>query len=51
MIAGQSPKMQWRPNADGVKRTIEEAMAIAGQYVAIPDDAIFIERYRKEAKQ
>jgi hypothetical protein len=43
MIAGQSPKMQWQPNADGVKRTIDEALAIAAQYVAIPDDVEFFE--------
>jgi hypothetical protein len=28
-IRGQAPRVEWQPNADGVKRTIEEAVEIA----------------------
>jgi hypothetical protein len=41
-IAGQFPKIQWRPNAGGQVRTIEEAVEIARRNgVQIPDDVAF----------
>jgi hypothetical protein len=44
MIAGQSPRVQWRPNSDGVKRTVQEAMEIARVHgVSIPEDVDFFE--------
>lgn len=42
MIAGQSPRMHWRPNAGGYTRTIEEAIELAKKSgVEIPDDVAF----------
>jgi hypothetical protein len=42
MIAGQSPRIDWKPNPAGQIRTIEEAIAIAKRYgVVIPDDVSF----------
>jgi hypothetical protein len=39
MMAGQSPRMQWRANADGKTRTIDEAKEIARRHgVVIPED-------------
>lgn len=44
MIAGQSPRLQWKPNPGGAKRSIEEAVEIASRYgVRIPDDVEFVE--------
>lgn len=44
MIAGQSPRIKWRPNPGGLTRTIDEAKAIATQYgVRIPEDVEFFE--------
>jgi hypothetical protein len=41
-IAGQSPKIAWRPNPGGQVRTIEEAVAIARKHgVVIPEDVSF----------
>ena len=38
MIAGRAPRFQWRPNADGAIRTIDEACEIARRWgVTIPD--------------
>jgi len=42
MVAGQSPKRQWRDNPDGQIRTIEEAVEIAKRNgVVIPEDIAF----------
>src|SRR5437667_3284782 len=42
MIAGQRPRMDWRPNQDGQARTIDQAVAIAkANGVRIPDDVAF----------
>lgn len=42
MIAGQSPKLQWKSNPAGQIRTIEEAIAVAkSNGVKIPDDVSF----------
>ncbi|HQU43658.1 MAG TPA: hypothetical protein PK867_12655 [Pirellulales bacterium] len=42
MIAGQSPNLQWRDNAPGQSRTIDEAIAIArSNGVNIPEDVSF----------
>src|SRR5437762_2080512 len=39
MIAGQSPRMEWKENLDGEKRTIDEEKAIAARFgVYIPND-------------
>jgi len=43
MIAGQSPRVKWRENPIGKKRTIEEAKEIARKWVSIPDDVDFFE--------
>src|SRR5271167_1333557 len=44
MIAGQSPRITWRENPGGKKRTIEEAKEIARQHgVRIADDVDFFE--------
>jgi len=44
MIAGQSPRLKWRENPEGKKRTIEEAKEIARLHgVRIPDDVDFFE--------
>ena len=38
LIAGSSPRFEWRPNPEGITRTIEEACTIARQWgVVIPD--------------
>jgi hypothetical protein len=43
-MTGQGPKVKWRRNRVGTKRTIEEADAIARKHgVQIPDDVIFFE--------
>jgi hypothetical protein len=43
-IRGQAPKVRWRRNKDGRRRTIEEEVEIARKYgVEIPDDVIFVE--------
>jgi hypothetical protein len=42
MISGQYPKQQWRPNAGGIVRTVEQAVGIAKRFgVRIPEDAEF----------
>jgi hypothetical protein len=42
MIQGQFPKREWRPNADGRPRNVQEAMQIATRWgVTIPDDVEF----------
>src|SRR6202521_5056068 len=42
MIAGQSPRIQWKDNAAGQVRTIKDAIAIARQNgVEVPDDVSF----------
>jgi hypothetical protein len=42
MIAGQSPRLTWRPNPEGVRRTVGEAVEIARSAgVKIPDDVEF----------
>src|ERR1700733_4265383 len=44
MIAGQSPKVKWKENLDGKKRTIDEAKEIAKWFgVRIADDVDFFE--------
>jgi hypothetical protein len=41
-IGGQAPKVRWKRNKGGLKRTIEEAAEIASKYgVEIPKDVIF----------
>jgi hypothetical protein len=41
-IGGQAPKVKWRRNTGGGKRTIKEAVAIAKRHgVRIPDDVVF----------
>jgi hypothetical protein len=43
MVAGQFPRMTWRPNPGGVRRNPVEAREIAIQWgVHIPDDVEFI---------
>src|SRR5262245_8955922 len=42
MITGQSPRIEWQPNAHGETRTIDEAKAIARKHgVPIPEDVEF----------
>lgn len=42
MIAGQSPRLRWKPNWTGQVRTIDEAIAIAAVHgVDIPEDVSF----------
>ena len=42
MIARQSPRCQWKPNAAGVARTIDQAIEIAkSNGVNIPDGVAF----------
>jgi len=41
MIAGQSPRLTWRENPAGEKRTIEEAKELARKWVPIPEDVDF----------
>ncbi len=42
MIAGQSPRIEWRENPGAQERTLEEARAIAQRHgVTIPDDVSF----------
>src|SRR5437016_9175941 len=44
MITGQSPRIQWRKNPGGVKRTVVQAKEIARTHgVLIPDDVDFFE--------
>ncbi|MCI0682453.1 MAG: hypothetical protein L0Y71_10130 [Gemmataceae bacterium] len=44
MIAGQSPRLIWKVNPQGHKRTIEEALEIArGFGVHVPPDVFFFE--------
>lgn len=44
MIAGQSPRIKWRLNPSGKKRTLNEAKEIArANGVQIPDDVEFFE--------
>lgn len=47
MIGGRVPKYEWRPNIDGLTRSIEEAWQIAVRWgVAIPDYVSFaIDKY------
>jgi hypothetical protein len=47
MIGGRSPKYEWRPNAGGKRRTIEEACDIARRWgVVVPDYVSFaIDKY------
>jgi hypothetical protein len=43
-IGGQGPKVRWKRNEGGLKRTIEEAVAIAKSHgVEIPEDVEFFE--------
>ena len=43
-IGGQGPKIRWKKNKGGLKRTIEEAVAIAGRNgVEVPEDVEFFE--------
>ncbi len=43
-IGGQGPKVRWKNNRGGLKRTIEEAVAIARSYgVEVPEDVEFFE--------
>jgi hypothetical protein len=43
-IGGQGPKLRWKRNQGGLKRTIEEAVAIARRHgVEIPEDVEFFE--------
>jgi hypothetical protein len=43
-IGGQGPKVRWKKNKGGLKRTIEEAVAIAKRHgVEIPEDVEFFE--------
>jgi hypothetical protein len=49
MIAGLSPRLKWAENANGEKRTIEQAKEIARQFgVPIPDDVEFFEDEENE---
>src|SRR5258708_4466082 len=46
MIAGQSPRFEWKPNPPGQTRTLEQAITIARQHgVEIPE---FVEFYLDE---
>jgi hypothetical protein len=47
MLEGRGLRYEWRPNADGQTRSIEEACAIARRWgVAIPDYvAFFVDKY------
>jgi hypothetical protein len=43
-IGGQGPKIRWKRNKGGLKRTIEQAVAIAGKHgVDVPADVEFFE--------
>ena len=44
-IGGQAPRVRWKKNKDGLKRTIQEAVEVAKQHgVQIPpEDVIFHE--------
>lgn len=43
-IGGQAPKLRWRKNRGGLKRTIEEAVEIAKRHgVEIPEYVVFFE--------
>jgi hypothetical protein len=43
-IGGQTPRIRWKKNKGGLKRTIEEAVGIAKQNgVEIPEDVVFHE--------
>jgi hypothetical protein len=43
-IGGQGPKVRWKRNKGGLKRTIEEAVAIARSHgVEVPEDVKFFE--------
>jgi hypothetical protein len=43
-IGGQGPKVRWKKNQDGLKRTIDQAVAIAREYgVEVPEDVEFFE--------
>lgn len=44
MIAGQSPRLTWRENVGGAKRSLADAIEIARTHgVSIPDDVDFFE--------
>ncbi len=50
-IGGQGPKLRWKKNQSGLKRTIEEAVEIAKQNgVEIPEDVVFFEADLGELK-
>jgi hypothetical protein len=50
-IAGQAPRLRWKKNKGGLKRTIEEAVEIARQNgVEIPEDVEFHEADPGELK-
>jgi hypothetical protein len=43
-IGGQGPKLRWKKNKGGLKRTIEEAVAIARNHgVEVPEDVELFE--------
>src|SRR5438132_3837259 len=43
-LAGQEPKVKWRRNKSGAKRTIKQAVAIARKHgIKIPHDVVFFE--------
>jgi hypothetical protein len=49
MIAGQSPRLKWRENPEGKKRSIQQAKEIARKFgVQIPDDVEFFEDEENE---
>lgn len=42
MLAGSAPRFEWRPNPEGVVRTVDEAQEIARRWgVVIPEDVSF----------
>jgi hypothetical protein len=50
-IGGQGPKLRWKKNKGGLKRTMEEALAIARRNgVEVPDDVEFFEADPGEMK-
>jgi hypothetical protein len=50
-IGGQGPKLRWKKNRGGLKRTIEEAVAIARRNgVEVPEDVAFFEAEPGELK-
>jgi hypothetical protein len=50
-ISGQAPVVEWRMNAGGLKRSIDEAIELARKNgVAIPEDVAFFEAEPEELK-